>query len=278
MPKSKAPKQGFYAVHVGKTKGIYYTWPDCEKQVSGVVGAKFKKFDTQKEAEEFVRNGPRLNYTKPSHNGSTAASGKPYAATAAGRSHHTSSVSPGTTSKAGSAVNTKATKDNIRISNGVRMTSSDTLVVYTDGSALGNGKAKSQAGVGVFFGVNDPRNISERLDSDTQTNQRAELTAAYRALEACGSDTKPIEIRTDSMYTVNIVTKWAEGWAKNNWRRSDGDPVMNRDIIEPLMEKIKKRPGPINWVHVRAHVGEFGNEMADRLANAGAVMPRPTRS
>jgi len=56
------------------------------------------------------------------------------------------------------------------------MTSSDTLVVYTDGSALGNGKAKSQAGVGVFFGVNDPRNVSERLDSDLQTNQRAELT------------------------------------------------------------------------------------------------------
>jgi len=45
-----------------------------------------------------------------------------------------------------------------------------------------------------------------------------------------------------------VVTKWADGWVKKNWRRSDGGKVMNRDIIEPLMEKIKSRPGPIKWV------------------------------
>ncbi|KAK3821572.1 MAG: ribonuclease H-like domain-containing protein, partial [Benniella sp.] len=125
---------------------------------------------------------------------------------------------------------------------------SDALVIYTDGSSLSNGKMGSRAGVGVFFGVDDPRNVSERLNSEPQTNQRAELMAVYRALEVCGSDTIPIEIRTDSMYTVNVVTKWADGWVKKNWRRSDGGKVMNRDIIEPLMVKIKSRPGPIRWV------------------------------
>ncbi|KAG0054439.1 hypothetical protein BGZ83_011233 [Gryganskiella cystojenkinii] len=292
MPKAsnhnKAPARGFYAVHVGKTKGIYFTWPECQKQVNGVVGAKFKKFETQKEAEEYVRNGPK-QYPKPGTSTHAQANSKPYAAAAAGAAlrnaggaNSSSSSNKDNNKQAGTVTTSRPTgatttsKDNIRISNGVRMTSSDTLVIYTDGSSLGNGQQGCQAGVGVFFGVNDPRNVSERLDSDPQTNQRAELTAVYRALEVCGSDTAPIEIRTDSMYTINIVTKWASGWARNGWRRSDGAGVQNRDIIEPLMDRIQKRPGPINWIHVRAHVGTFGNEMADRLANAGAVMARPS--
>ncbi|KAF9572475.1 hypothetical protein EC968_009861 [Mortierella alpina] len=281
MPKtSKGPAKGFYAVHVGKTKGIYFTWPECEKQVKGVIGAKFKKFETQKEAEEFVRNGPKV-YTKPAPKSSSAASSSstarpsPYTAAAAARKVQASGTqSTATSTQVGSASGTSGS--NIRLG-GLRVSSSasssDTMIIYTDGSSLGNGKMGSQAGLGVFFGVNDPRNVSERLGGEPQTNQRAELMAVYRALQVCGSDTAPVEIRTDSMYTVNIVTKWAEGWIKNNWRRSDGEKVMNRDIIEPLIAKIKSRPGPIKWVHVKAHVGTFGNEMADKLANAGAIMP-----
>ena len=59
---------------------------------------------------------------------------------------------------------------------------SDTLVIYTDGSARGNGKVGSQAGLGVFFGVNDPRNLSERLQGE-QTNQRAEIMVSGHALD-----------------------------------------------------------------------------------------------
>ncbi|KAI8598934.1 ribonuclease H-like domain-containing protein [Dissophora ornata] len=154
----------------------------------------------------------------------------------------------GAESSTASTADISATKDHYIRVNGVRVATSDTIVIYTDGSSLSNGKVGSQAGVGVFFGVNDPRNVSERLDGELQTNQRAELMAVYRALEVCGSDTAPIEIRTDSMYTVNIVTKWADGWIKNNWKRSDGEKVMNRDIIEPLIAKIKSRPGRIKWV------------------------------
>ncbi|KAG0259483.1 hypothetical protein BG011_002595 [Mortierella polycephala] len=270
MPKaSKAPAKGFYAVHVGKTKGIYFTWPECEKQVKGVIGAKFKKFETLKDAEEFVRTGPKV-FTKPPPKNSVRPS--PYAAAAQARAAGTSTSGHSTVSD--SASSSSAGKDSYIRVKGVRMAASDMVVVYTDGSSLGNGKVGCQAGVGVFFGVNDPRNVSERLDSEPQTNQRAELMAALRALEVCGSDVAPIEIRTDSMYTVNIVTKWADGWIKNNWKRSDGEKVLNRDIIEPLIAKIKSRLGPIKWVHVRAHIGTFGNEMADKLANAGAVMPR----
>ncbi|KAF9183189.1 hypothetical protein BGZ51_004191 [Haplosporangium sp. Z 767] len=274
MPKaSKGPAKGYYAVHVGKTKGVYFTWPECEKQVKGVIGAKFKKFEVLKDAEEFVRTGPKV-FTKPPPKNSTRPS--PYAAAAQAKAAGISTSTNSTLSASTSSSSNSAGKDSYTRVNGIRMAASDTMIVYTDGSSLGNGKEGCQAGVGVFFGVNDPRNVSERLDSEPQTNQRAELTAALRALEVCGSDMAPIEIRTDSMYTVNIVTKWADGWIKNNWKRSDGENVLNRDIIEPLIAKIKSRPGPIKWVHVKAHIGTFGNEMADKLANAGAIMPKPS--
>ncbi|KAF9436356.1 hypothetical protein BGZ76_004216 [Entomortierella beljakovae] len=267
MPKApktaKGPAKGIYAVHVGKTKGVYFTWPECEKQIKGVVNAKFKKFDSLKEAEEFVKNGPKV-FTKPLPKAVAAAAGRasPYPINAKASTSASSSASATTKTNANSTG-----KDNYVSVNGVRVAASDTIVAYTDGSALSNGKASSQAGLGVFFGVNDPRNVSERLEGEPQTNQRAELMAALRALEACGSDTAPIEIRTD------IVTQWADGWIKNNWRKNDGSKVQNQDIIEPLIAKTKSRPGPIKWLHVRAHIGIFGNEMADKLANEGAVKP-----
>ncbi|KAG0363090.1 hypothetical protein BGZ54_008350 [Gamsiella multidivaricata] len=233
MPKaSKTPAKGFYAVHVGRTKGIYFSWAECEKQVKGVIGAKFKKFETQKDAEEFVRTGPKV-YTKAAPKSSNAGASRPspYAAAAAARAGATSASASGSgLSVTVSSTAGETSKDHYTRVNGVRVAASDTIVIYTDGSSLSNGKVGSQAGVGVFFGVNDPRNVSERLDSEPQTNQRAELMAVKRALEVCGSDTAPLEIRTDSMYTV----------------------------------------------HVRAHIGTFGNEMADRLANAGAILPKPS--
>ncbi|KAF9426440.1 hypothetical protein BGZ94_006523, partial [Podila epigama] len=266
MPKSKGPAKGFYAVHVGKTKGVYFTWPECEKQIKGVVGAKFKKFETLKEAETFVKEGPQpYSRTKAATGTSAQKRDSPYARNKADSSQSTTTASSSSTTMTG--------KQHFVRVNGVQMSASDSIIVYTDGSARGNGKVGSQAGVGVFFGVNDPRNVSERLAGKEQTNQRAELSAAIRALEVCGSDTKPLEVRTDSMYTLNIVTKWGENWIKNNWKRSDGGDVQNRDLVEALLTKVRNRPGPIKWTHVKAHVGTFGNEMADKLAVSGSLLP-----
>ncbi|KAG0299354.1 hypothetical protein BGZ97_003766 [Linnemannia gamsii] len=246
-----------------------YIRPECEKQVKGVIGAKFKKFPTLPEAEEFVKNGPKV-YTKPPPRTSAAS-------TSASKSTNITTTTTTTTSASSSsaALSILGAKSSFTRINGITVPSgSDTLVIYTDGSARGNGKLGSQAGLGVFFGVNDPRNLSERLQGE-QTNQRAEIMAVYRALQVCGSDTIPVEIRSDSQYTINIVTQWGQNWMKNGWKRSDGGAVLHRDIIEPLLLMIQNRPGPIKWTHVRAHIGTFGNEMADKLANAGAILPLP---
>ncbi|KAF9083375.1 hypothetical protein BGX29_011107 [Mortierella sp. GBA35] len=278
----KAPGQAFYAVHIGKTRGIYFTWPECEKQVKGVIGAKFKKFTTLNEAEEFVKNGPKI-YTKPPPKSAANTTASAAVAALTSKSTAATASSSSSTSLTPTTDTARMTKISVGKSsftqiNGIRVpTGSDTIIIYTDGSARGNGKIGSQAGVGVFFGVNDPRNISERLQGE-QTNQRAEIMAVYRALQVCGSDTAPIEIRSDSQYTISIVTQWGENWIRNGWRRSDGGMVLHRDIIEPLLNLIRNRPGPIKWTHVKAHVGTFGNEMADKLAFAGASLPHPVTS
>ncbi|KAF9973567.1 hypothetical protein BGZ73_003175 [Actinomortierella ambigua] len=267
MPKQTGPS--YYAVHVGKTKGIYYTWAECEKQIKGVPAAKFKKFPTLQEAQEFVKNGP-APYPQRGAASKAAKSSSSSSAASSSASRRTAS-SIATTKASPSAATTSSSYT--RVGN-ITVPVSDAIIAYTDGSSRGNGQEGCQAGIGVFFGVNDPRNVSERLPVAPDTNQRAELMAALRAIQVCGDETKPLEIRSDSHYTIQVASTWGPNWVKNGWRKSDGSPVMNRDIIEPLMSSISKRKGPIKWVYVQAHVGHFGNEMADRLANAGAIMPR----
>ena len=76
------------------------------------------------------------------------------------------------------------------------------ITVYTDGCCFRNGKANSQAGVGVYFGSNDKRNISEPLTGSLQTNQRAEITAAIRSLQSVPTNSRVV-LLTDSIYVVN---------------------------------------------------------------------------
>ncbi|KAK9467129.1 ribonuclease H-like domain-containing protein [Lipomyces arxii] len=145
-------------------------------------------------------------------------------------------------------------------------------VVYTDGSALGNGRNGARGGVGVYFGENDSRNVSRSLDGDVQTNQRAELSAIRDALKITRNDDH-VTVKTDSMYAKNSVTDWSKNWQDNGWKNARGEPVANQDIIKDVLTEIghRERSGKsTTFEHVAAHNGEPGNEAADRLANQGA--------
>lgn len=161
---------------------------------------------------------------------------------------------------------------------------SNDINIYTDGSAINNqakDKSKTLAGVGVFFGNNDKRNISFSLNKTKfkKTNQVAELLAIIMGIqklietEIVGK--KNIVIYTDSMYCINTYTKWAKNWAKNNWKKSNNKPVENLELVKKmyyLASNLKVR-----MVHVRSHKNEpekntieherwYGNMMADKLA------------
>lgn len=115
------------------------------------------------------------------------------------------------------------------------------------------------------------RNISERLQGEPQTNQRAELTAILRALESV-DDTQDVEIRTDSKYSIQCVTEWYASWERNGWKTRDG-PVKNQDLVQAIREKLKQREGKggqTQFIWVKGHASDKGNIAADHLAIQGA--------
>ncbi|CAG8516780.1 10916_t:CDS:2 [Funneliformis caledonium] len=229
MPKSKS---GFYAVHVGRLPGVYLSWEECEKHIKDFPYAKYKKFTTLQEAETFVKEGFKK---QEEISRKTSRQKKQKESTSIPSTLHSQSYNLG---------NRKSLK------------------VWTDGSARSNGKDEARAGVGVYWGENDPRNVSERLPGPRQTNNRAEIMAVIRALETCPDNNVPLEIRTDSKYTINAYTSWIPRWEKDNkWKTANNKDVENKELFQRLVKLTRAR-----------HAGVLENEEADRLANLGAMM------
>lgn len=116
------------------------------------------------------------------------------------------------------------------------------------------------------------RNISETLPGPRQTNQRAELTAIFRALEIVPKNLN-VSIITDSKYGIDCVTVWYINWRKNGWKTSAGKPVENKDLVENILAKIEERETlgtqtAFEWI--KGHNHHPGNVEADRLAVEGA--------
>ncbi|KAI7825069.1 ribonuclease H-like domain-containing protein [Kickxella alabastrina] len=155
------------------------------------------------------------------------------------------------------------------------------IVVYTDGASSRNGTIHAKAGIGVYFGPNDKRNLSEPLPGACQTSERAELYAIMRAIAKAGEagvaggggkavNSRAINICTDSLYSIKCMTLWYYKWQRNGWRTTGGQPVQNKDLILKGRSLIKKLQGAVEFTHVRGHQGIEGNEQADRLAILGA--------
>ena len=140
------------------------------------------------------------------------------------------------------------------------------LKVFTDGSCMGNGTAKAKAGIGIYFGPNDNRNLSEPLEG-VATNNRAELMALIRALEIIGPE-KAV-VYTDSTYSIKGITQWIKRWKLNGWKTSTGTSVINQDLWIRFDKVYKSEFVDIQYI--KAHVGHHGNEMADMLARQGAL-------
>src|SRR5690625_6984919 len=104
------------------------------------------------------------------------------------------------------------------------------------------------------------------------TNNRMELTAAVRALEALKEPCR-IEITTDSQYLKNAFTKnWLGNWQRNGWKTASRQPVKNRDLWERLLELTAEHE--VSWSWTRGHSGHQENELVDRLA----LQARKTRT
>ncbi len=156
------------------------------------------------------------------------------------------------------------------------------IIMYTDGSSRGN---PGPGGWGVI--VADDKNVVELGGGEPMTtNNRMELTAAIEGLSFMASQlpttnyqlpTK-IDMRVDSQYVINGITKWVHGWQKNGWVNSKKERVLNRELWEVLIDvliSVKTQATKVSWSYTPGHVGIPGNERADEIATGYADKKPP---
>jgi ribonuclease HI len=222
-----------YAVARGKEVGIYKTWAECSMNTQGYPGAVYKKLDSVAEAENYITDYNNKIATKN--------------------------------------VIQKENKSTTLLSKSkLDMTGFEAdYYVYTDGACSNNGHKSAQAGIGIYFGQGDPRNVSIKVEGK-QSNNTAELGALrhlYGIIRADLAAGKKICIVSDSEYAIKCVTTYGEKCAEGGWKKD----MPNKELVQETYNLYKDIDG-IRFMHIMAHTGRadihsIGNDGADNLAN-----------
>ncbi|WP_201340288.1 ribonuclease HI [Isorropodon fossajaponicum symbiont] len=135
------------------------------------------------------------------------------------------------------------------------------IIIYTDGGCRGN---SGIGGWGVWLRYGDHDKKLQGAQQDT-TNNRMELTAAIKALEAIKSSDIAIDLFTDSKYVMTGISEWIKNWKAKGWKTANRKPVKNIDLWQRL--DVLNNQHNVVWHWVKGHSGDKGNDMADALAN-----------
>ena len=137
-----------------------------------------------------------------------------------------------------------------------------TVEIYTDGACSGN---PGPGGWGAILRYNGVEKELSGGEAQT-TNNRMELTAAIKALEAL-KESCAVELYSDSKYLVDALEKgWAEGWKKRGWVKSDKKPALNPDLWQRLLELLEMHSVSCHWV--KGHAENEFNNRCDAMAVA----------
>lgn len=219
-------QRNVYAVHKGRQTGLFFTWEECKKQVHEFEGARYKKFKNISVANEFVKTGILEKKEKKKKNKGPPEEERFF--------------------RVPSPWKLDETKEN--------------LVIYVDGSVM-EPNGIPMGGYGIWFGIDDKRNVKEKFPLPNHTPNRCEIMASRRAIEIVnrgGYLDKDAElvIATDSLYVINAMKK------KNRWLKNSG-------LLHSLYELTQTRI--VSFLYVPAHSGIVGNEGADQLAKQGTA-------
>lgn len=216
----------FYVVWAGRETGIFTDWATTQRQVHGFPAARFKSFESRPEAEEAFKAGA------PSSAGNRPASA---AAELTSKPRALPVATEGVQIYCDGACDPNPGH------------SGSGIVVYRDGQL-----------VELWYGLYNPNG----------TNNTAELNALHRALLMAESNImagRSARVLCDSVYAINCVSRWAHGWKARGWRKSGGE-IKNLSIIQDAHAVYVRLDPEFQLIHVSAHVGTEGNELADRMA------------
>jgi ribonuclease HI len=225
--------QKFYVVWSGRQTGIFTDWAATQRAVDKYPGACFKSFPSRAEAERAFRGGAAI--TPP---------------------------------KASAVAEPRASRSRRR---DIHIAHQFDVSIYCDGACDPN---PGHAGSGIvvyrvgklaelWFGLYNPRG----------TNNSAELNAIYHALRMAEAEIETgnsVQLCSDSAYSINCIRTWAPNWEKRGWKRPDDGEIRNLEIIQDCYAIYRRIRTNLNFIHVAAHVGTEGNELADRMALLGA--------
>jgi ribonuclease HI len=216
----------FYVVWAGRETGVFTDWATTQRHVHGFPAARFKSFESRSEAEQAFKAG--------------------------------APPSGGTRSRSSAATSESQTPALPVDTEGVQ--------IYCDGACDPN---PGNAGSGIVVYRNGQLiELWYGLYNPNGTNNTAELTSLHHALLmaesnlAAGHSTR---ILCDSLYAINCISKWAQGWKARGWRKSGGE-IKNLGIIQEAHAVYLRVAAEVQLNHVAAHVGTEGNELADRMA------------
>jgi ribonuclease HI len=278
----------YYVVKIGRQPGIYESWTEAEKHVTGYSGAKYKSFKTLSEAEAW------LSDTKPIIvNQNPLVKPPPISVIEIMGTHAHLTLDKDAVLKYDCrklnihSIIYAIMENTTKILPTTWTEYDNTLHVFTDGSYK---KSTNKAGTGIYFGESG---VSIKLP-DGFTNNQAELIGVLYALQQIKlnmdyliKDAKSVVVISDSMYCINTVTKWMKAWEKNNWQKANGEAILNPELIQAintLWQSINKSKvgnnlsGKIIFEHQNSHTTApalkqsreyilwHGNHIADMLA------------
>lgn len=138
---------------------------------------------------------------------------------------------------------------------------SEYIEIYTDGACKGNPGKGGWGAVLRYRGA-----VRELYGADLNTtNNRMELMAVIKALQALKRPGLSVRIFSDSRYVLNGIEEWLPGWKARGWKTASRKPVLNQDLWQELDASTQLHQ--IEWHWVKGHSGVPGNERADELAN-----------
>lgn len=226
------PKK-IYAVRKGRQTGLFTTWAECQKQVTGYAGARFKGFTNAEEAMRWLSGDD----TAGSHTAQPAGRRQIHAV----KGHR---LSPEQT--------TDTDQD---------------YIIYTDGSCLKN--PDGPGGWAMVARTTANGAVSEQSGGHpSTTNNRMELTAAIKALQWAPAGSR-VALYTDSQYLKNGITRWLAAWKRRGWKKADGTPVLNQQLWMDLDALYASHIVTFHWV--KGHAGVNLNERCDQLAKKEAM-------
>lgn len=230
--------QKYYAVRRGRHPGIYRSWGECQKEVSGFSGAQYKSFLSKNEANEWLKLP-----TQPHQKNTT---------------------------------NSQQLQLALNDLDQTITTRGDVISLYTDGGSrnhgnrLGQHVRKNDKAAWAFLVVDEEGDHTGTGGEYGCTNNRMEITALIQALRyliAHQQNTESIIATLDSHYVLDPITKgWLYGWQRRGWKTSTGTAVANQELWQEVLSLLPQFTD-LHFKWTKGHAANRGNVIVDELLN-----------